>query len=75
MPGAFISRWAAEFPDKPLVISEYGAGAIAGHHLMPPTQFTEEYQSARTTVPAALAAQNGPLSDRIMLAPRCPLSA
>jgi hypothetical protein len=27
-----------------MIISEYGAGAIPGHHTWPSTQFTEEFQ-------------------------------
>ncbi len=30
---------------KPIILSEFGAGAIAGAHSMPPEMFTEEYQA------------------------------
>lgn len=41
---AFLWRWSSAFPTKPLVISEYGAGAIPGHHTLSSQQFTEENQ-------------------------------
>ena len=34
-----------EHPDKPIVITEFGAGAIAGLHSDPPLMWTEEYQA------------------------------
>jgi beta-glucuronidase len=36
--------WHADFPDKPIMITEFGADAIAGMHSSPPVMFTEEYQ-------------------------------
>ena len=37
-------RWHSEF-DKPLVISEFGGGALYGHHGEATTRWTEEYQA------------------------------
>lgn len=36
--------WREEYPDKPVMITEFGADAVAGFHGSPPTMFTEEYQ-------------------------------
>lgn len=36
-------RWHTSY-DKPLIISEFGAGALAGHHGEPTERWTEEYQ-------------------------------
>lgn len=33
------------FPDKPIIITEFGAGAIAGIHKHPPEMWSEEYQA------------------------------
>jgi len=33
------------FPDKPIIITEFGAGAIAGVHRHPPEMWSEEYQA------------------------------
>jgi beta-glucuronidase len=38
------TRWESRY-DKPLVMSEFGAGALQGHHGSPDTPFTEEYQA------------------------------
>ena len=43
---AFLAKWSTAFPDKPLIVSEYGAGAIPGHHSVASLQFTEESQVA-----------------------------
>lgn len=34
---------------KPLIITEFGADTIAGHHAQPPEMFTEEYQAEMLT--------------------------
>ena len=31
---------------KPLILSEFGADTVAGHHALPPEMFSEEYQAA-----------------------------
>lgn len=36
--------WRASFPDKPLMLAEFGADAVAGMHSDPPVSFSEEYQ-------------------------------
>lgn len=36
--------WRAAFPQKPLVLAEFGADAVAGLHADPPAMFSEEYQ-------------------------------
>lgn len=36
--------WRQMFPDKPVMITEFGADAIAGMHSSPPVMFSEEYQ-------------------------------
>jgi len=33
------------YPDKPIIITEFGAGAIAGLHKDPPEMWSEEYQA------------------------------
>ena len=33
------------FPDKPIIVTEFGAGAIAGVHKHPPEMWSEEYQA------------------------------
>lgn len=40
-----MRSWRREFPDKPLILSEYGAEAIAGFHQQPAVAFTEQYQA------------------------------
>jgi len=32
------------YPDRPILINEFGAGGIAGFHLWPPEYFSEDYQ-------------------------------
>jgi beta-glucuronidase len=36
--------WREAYPDKPLVLAEFGADAVAGQHSDPPIMFSEEYQ-------------------------------
>ena len=43
---AFLWRWSSAFPSKPLIVSEYGAGGMPGHHTLSSLQFTEEGQVA-----------------------------
>ncbi len=38
------TRWESRY-EKPLVMSEFGAGALQGHHGDADTPFTEEYQA------------------------------
>ena len=38
-----LTKWN-ELYGKPIIMAEYGAGAIAGFHSTPPAMFTEEYQ-------------------------------
>jgi beta-glucuronidase len=38
-----LRRWHERF-QKPIIVSEYGADAIAGFHSDPPVMFSEEYQ-------------------------------
>lgn len=38
------TRWQSAY-EKPLVMSEFGAGALQGHHGDPDTPFTEEHQA------------------------------
>ena len=35
----------ALYPDKPILITEFGAGGIPGYHSMPALKWSEEYQS------------------------------
>lgn len=39
----YISAWNQQYK-KPIIISEYGAGAVYGFHSDPPLMFTEDYQ-------------------------------
>jgi beta-glucuronidase len=41
--GNELRKWYERFP-KPIIVSEYGADAIAGFHSDPPVMFSEEYQ-------------------------------
>lgn len=41
---ADLREWASAFKDKPVMISEYGADAIAGLHDVTGRMFSEEYQ-------------------------------
>lgn len=41
---AEAGAWHEAFPNKPLMLTEFGADAIAGMHAEPPTTFSEEYQ-------------------------------
>ena len=43
--GSFIQTWITKF-GKPVIVSEYGAGAIPGMHHEPPIQYSEELQVA-----------------------------
>ena len=39
-----ILGWREKFPDKPLLITEYGGDTVAGMHTLPSFVFTEDYQ-------------------------------
>ena len=39
------TTWTVDY-DKPLIVSEFGGGAVAGRHGPPDQRFTEEYQAA-----------------------------
>jgi len=39
-----MRQWRAKFPTKPVMLSEYGADAVAGLHSDPPFSFSEEFQ-------------------------------
>lgn len=41
-----LNGWRERCPDKPIVMTEYGADTIAGFHDVDPVMFTEEYQAA-----------------------------
>lgn len=38
-------RWESAY-DKPLIVSEFGAGALQGYHADPQTRWSEEYQAS-----------------------------
>ncbi len=40
-----LRRWHEKYPDKPLMVCEYGADAVAGVHSLPSVMFSEEYQA------------------------------
>ena len=40
-----VEKVHALFPEKPIIITEYGAGAITGQHSDPPLMWSEEYQA------------------------------
>ena len=42
---AEAEAWRAGYPDKPIMLTEFGADAVAGMHNDPPVMFSEEYQS------------------------------
>jgi len=35
----------SKYPNTPIIVSEFGAGAIAGQHADPPEMWSEEYQA------------------------------
>ncbi|WP_020618017.1 beta-glucuronidase [Paenibacillus daejeonensis] len=39
-----LDEWQQLFPDKPIIMTEYGADTIAGFHDVDPVMFTEEFQ-------------------------------
>ena len=45
----FISSWGSAVPGRPLLVSEYGAGAVPGMHRLPAVLFSEEMQAAILT--------------------------
>jgi beta-glucuronidase len=45
---AELREWARY--GKPIVITEFGADALAGQHALPPTMWSEEYQAALITM-------------------------
>ena len=40
-----LNEWQRLHPDKPIIITEYGADTLAGYHSMWDIPYTEEYQS------------------------------
>ena len=38
------NAWREAFPEKPVMLAEFGADAVAGEHSDPPVMFSEEYQ-------------------------------
>lgn len=40
-----LKGWVNRYPDKPIMLTEYGADTIAGLHDSVPVMFTEEYQA------------------------------
>jgi len=43
--GGLLDRFHEKYPDKPIIVSEFGAGAVRGRHSDPPLKFTEDYQA------------------------------
>jgi len=41
----YLRRMAERYPDKPILITEFGAGGIPGYHSMPALKWSEEYQA------------------------------
>ncbi|HUT54306.1 MAG TPA: glycoside hydrolase family 2 TIM barrel-domain containing protein [bacterium] len=39
-----LDRFHQKYPDKLIIVSEFGAGTVAGRHADPPEKFSEEYQ-------------------------------
>ena len=39
-----LRQWRAKYPGKPLLVSEYGAGMLPGHHAAPADMYSAEYQ-------------------------------
>lgn len=39
-----LKAWNKRCPDKPMIMTEYGADTIPGYHEVSPVMFTEEYQ-------------------------------
>ncbi len=42
--GAFLDRVHEKYPDKPVIVSEFGAGTVPGRRADPPEKFSEDYQ-------------------------------
>ncbi|MFN2154957.1 MAG: glycoside hydrolase family 2 protein [Anaerolineae bacterium] len=45
----YLRRMAELYPDKPILITEFGAGGIAGEHSMAAVKWSEEYQVQQVT--------------------------
>ena len=45
MVNDILEKIHGEYSNKPIILSEFGAGAIAGLHSDPPEMWTEEYQA------------------------------
>ncbi len=43
--GSLLDKVHKKYPGKPIVISEFGAGTVAGQHSKEPEKFSEEYQA------------------------------
>jgi len=41
----YLDRWHKKL-NKPIIFTEYGAGAIAGFHSSPPVMYSEDYESS-----------------------------
>jgi beta-glucuronidase len=40
-----MDNWRSKYPDKPVMITEYGADTISGFHTLPSFVWTEDYQT------------------------------
>lgn len=45
----YLERMAEMVPDKPILITEFGAGALSGYHSLATRKWSEEYQAAHLT--------------------------
>jgi len=45
----YLERIAEMVPDKPILITEFGAGGLYGYHSMPQRKWSEEHQAAHIT--------------------------
>ena len=45
-----LKSWAKKYPDKPMIITEYGADTLHGLHSVVPVMWSEEYQSELMTI-------------------------
>lgn len=48
-----LENWSTVHKGKPIIISEYGAGTLAGVHRDPPTMWSEEYEVLISKYPMA----------------------
>ena len=47
------NAWRSDYPEQPVMLTEFGADAVAGMHSAPPTMLSEKYQLESLDIYAA----------------------